>query len=153
MSFFRPKAKPTSLVQQVSNSIVAVLQKYQIDVAEAQRKTSNPTGWSFSHGSAKIEVYITQKAEKYYFQVLSPIMHIPHMNLLAFYRHLLEMNLLVTQFTFGVYGDIAYIFHERPLEGLDTQEVESLISSIALNADKFDNELVAQFGGKLYGSL
>ncbi len=107
-------------------------------------------GWNFRHGSAVIEVYIHDNADGTYFQVLSPIMHLPQNGLLPLYRRMLETNLQMTNAALGVFQDTVYIFTERPLDGLDVVEVESTISRVTAYADDLDNRLVAEFGGRLY---
>ena len=107
-------------------------------------------GWNFRHGSAVIEVYIHDNVDGTYFQVLSPIMHLPQSGLLPLYRRMLETNLQMTSAALGVYQDTVYVFTERPLDGLDMVEVESIISRVTAYADDLDNRLVAEFGGRLY---
>jgi hypothetical protein len=107
-------------------------------------------GWNFRHGSAVIEVYIHDNEDGTYFQVLSPIMHLPQAGLLPLYRRMLETNLQMTSAALGVYQDTVYIFTERPLDGLDSVEIESTIARVTAYADDLDNKLVAEFGGRLY---
>jgi hypothetical protein len=45
---------------------------------------------------------------------------------------------------------VVYIFSERPLAGLDGNEANFIISQIAGYADDLDNQLVNEFGGRLY---
>jgi len=85
-----------------------------------------------------------------YLQILSPIFHIPTQGLLPLYRRLLEMNLQLTNAAFGVYLDIVYVFYERPIEGLDAPEMNSIITLVSQYADEWDDKLVAEFGGRMY---
>src|SRR5215212_1243460 len=62
-----------------------------------------------------------------YLQVLSPILHLPMTNLLPLYRRLLELNLQLTNAALGVHLDVVYVFSERPLDGLDAVEANSII--------------------------
>ena len=107
-------------------------------------------GWNFQRGSALIEVYVTQE-ERGYLQVLSPIMHLPQTNLLPLYRKLLELNLQLTNASVGIHQDVVYVFNERPLDGLDPIEADSIIRKLAIYADDFDNTLVEEYGGRMYG--
>jgi len=47
--------------------------------------------------------------------------------LLPFYRRLLELNLQLTAAALGVYLDVVYVFSERPLDGMDSKEANSII--------------------------
>jgi hypothetical protein len=138
-----PLARPAVMVQQVLASI-------NVDPDQARLSVDNGYGWNFRYGTAIIEVYIHRTEEGSYFQVLAPIITLPQTGLLPLYRRMLELNLQLTNAALGVYNDTAYIFSERPLEGLDPVEVNSIISRVASYADDLDNRLVAEFGGRLY---
>jgi hypothetical protein len=45
---------------------------------------------------------------------------------------------------------VIYVFNERPLEGLDATETNNIITLVAGYADDLDNQLVNEFGGRLY---
>jgi hypothetical protein len=121
-----------------------------INPEQSRLGVANGYGWNFRFGSAIIEVYIHSNEEGSYFQVLSPIIHLPQAGLLPFYRRMLELNLQLVNAALGVYHDAVYLFSERPLDGLDPVEVSSTISRVAAYADDLDNQLVAEFGGRLY---
>ena len=130
----------------VENILSGIVQ----DPAQTRLAMDEGYGWSFQHGSAIIEIYITRQQERGYLQVLSPIMHLPNSGLMPIYRRLLELNLSLTDAALGVYQDVVYIFSERPLEGLDASEATFIITHVAQYADEMDNNLVAEFGGRLY---
>lgn len=121
-----------------------------IDPKQSRLNISGGYGWNFRYGSAVIEIYIHQNDEGSCFQVLSPILHLPHTGLLPLYRRMLELNLQLVNAALGVYHDAVYIFSERPLNGLGQEEVNSTIGRVASYADDLDNKLVAEFGGRLY---
>jgi hypothetical protein len=127
-----------------------ILISLNIDPAQARLNTSDGYGWSFRRGSAIIEVYVNEQEGRGYFQVLSPIMHLPAAGLLALYRRLLELNLQLTNASIGVHQDVVYIYSERILEGLDAVEANYIITMVAGYADDLDNDLVNEFGGRLY---
>jgi len=133
-----------AIVEQILNSI-------GVEPGRAQMKTENGYGWSFQRGSALIEVYIARQESREYLQVLSPLMHVPTGALLPLYRRLLELNLSLTNASLGIYLDVVYVFNERPLDGLDGSEANFIITQIAEYADDLDNQLVNEFGGRLYG--
>jgi hypothetical protein len=135
--------RSAAMVQQVLVTI-------GIDPDQSRLNVDSGYGWNFRYGSAIIEVYIHRNQEGSYFQVLSPVMHLPQAGLLPLYRRMLELNLQLTSAALGIYNDAVYIFSERPLEGLDVVEVNSTISRVAAYADDLDNKLVAEFGGRLY---
>lgn len=136
-----------------AGTVEQLLANLGIDPAQARMNTQEGYGWSFRRGSAVIEVYITQNAGVGYLQVLAPIIHLPTQGLLPLYRRMLELNLQLTNAAFGVYLDVVYVFSERPLEGMDSVEANSVISLVAQYADELDDKLVAEFGGRLYARI
>lgn len=151
--FGRGKKQQVPRVEQYAATVEQILLQIGIDPVQARMNTQDGYGWNFRRGSALIEVYISQQDNAGYLQVLSPIMYLPMTNLLALYRHLLEVNLQLTNAAFGVYNDTVYIFSERPLEGLDAVEANNVINLVANYADDQDDRLVGEFGGRLYGRI
>ncbi|MCU0515124.1 MAG: YbjN domain-containing protein [Anaerolineae bacterium] len=131
-------------------AVEQILTSIGVNAAAARMDTEQGYGWSFQRGSALIEVYIANQGQREYLQVLSPIIHLPAAGLLALYRRLLELNLSLTNASLGVYLDVVYVFNERPLHGLDAAEVNFIITQIAEYADDLDNQLIQEFGGRLY---
>lgn len=138
---------------QYAGMVEQILLSIGVDPAPARMTVETGYGWNFKRGSALIEIYITQAEDVAYFQVLSPILHLPLTNLLPLYRRLLEFNLQITNAAFGVHQDVVYVFSERRLEGMDAQEANTIINMVAQYADEFDDRLIAEFGGRLYNRI
>ena len=151
---FSGRRRQGDSLESYAATVEHILQRLNID-PERSRMTPEQGGyaWTFQRGSAVIEIYISQQDDRGFLQVLSPIIHIPPTNLLALYRRLLELNLQLTNASLGVYLDVVYVFNERPLEGLDATEADSIITRVAGYADELDNDLVNEFGGRLYSQL
>lgn len=138
-----PIEKHAAIVEQILAAI-------EVDPSKVRMDLEQGYGWSFRRGSAIIEVYVSQQDDRGYLQVLAPIVHLPSTGLLQLYRHLLELNLQLTNASLGVYLDVVYVFNERPLMGLDAVEVNQIITQIAKYADDLDNQLVNEFNARLY---
>jgi hypothetical protein len=136
-----------------AQTVEKILRAIGVDPRAAQMKTERDFGWSFQRGSAIIEIYVAQQGGMGYLQVLAPIMHLPSSGLLPLYRRLLEINLQLTSAALGVFHDVVYLYYERPLEGLDPAEANAIITNIARYADELDNQLVGEFGGRLYSQV
>lgn len=81
---------------------------------------------------------------------LSRIMPIPRDDREAFYRRLLELNFLVTSdasFAIDKDKDAVYLRALRRLSGLDFEEFEDLLHTMASVADEWDDRLAHAFGG------
>ncbi len=150
----RKPLENTNTIQAHVATVERILESLKVNPKDARRQMDNGGfGWSFRQGSATIEIYINQTEQEGYLQVLSPIMYLPASGLLPLYRRLLELNMSLTTAAFGVYLDTVYVFNERPLTGLDVLEAKHIIEMIAGYADELDNQLVAEFGGRLYGQV
>ncbi len=134
-------------------TVEQILAAIGVNPGSARLPTEQGFGWNFRRGSAIIEVYVSQQADKGHLQVLSPIITLPQVNLLPLYRRLLELNLQLTNASLGIFLDTVYVFNERPLEGLDPVEANNIITLVAHYADDLDNRLVSEFGGRLYSQV
>lgn len=141
---------PTKTLQQHAATIDAILRQIGLPPEETRIPTNEGYGWSFRRGSAVIEIYLSEQDEQGYLQVLSPIIHLPTSAVLPLYRRLLELNLQLTSAALGVYNDVVYVFYERPVKGLDAGEANDIITKVAGYADDLDDQLVEEFGGRLY---
>jgi hypothetical protein len=153
MAFNRRNRQTTSTLEGYARKVENILLALGIDPESARQARAGGFGWGFRRGSAAIEVVVTQHEGHGYFQVLSPLIHLPITGLLPLYRRLLELNLQLTSAALGVHGDIVYVFCERPIEGLDTHEVNALIGLVTGYADELDDKLADEFGGRLYGRV
>lgn len=146
----QPQQHRSTLAQHAA-TVEQILTSIGVELVRARMDTEYGYGWSFQRGSALIEIYIAEQQGHEYLQILSPLMHIPAGGLLPLYRRLLELNLSLTNASLGVYLDVVYVFSERPLAGLDAAEADFIIKQISEYADDLDNQLVTEFGGRLYG--
>jgi len=149
----KPKAQPVARLEDSAAIVRTILREIGVDPDQARLATSEGLAWSFRRGSATVEIYLTERQGGGTLQVLSPIMHLPASGLLPLYRRLLELNLTISNATFGVYTDVVYVFNERPLAGLDPEEVDHIVEQVASFADEYDDSLVSEFGGRLYARV
>ncbi len=109
----------------------------------------NEQGYAqIARGSATVRINVID--EHGVLLLISPVMRVPERNSEAFYRRLLELSFLATSdaaFAIDKKTDMAYLRILRRLEGLDYDEFEDLLHTIASVADEWDDKLKAQFGG------
>ena len=101
---------------------------------------------SIARGSATVGINVLE--DQGTLVLLSPIMDVPHDHREGFYRRLLELN-------FAGSGDAAFAIDResnkvflraaRMLDGLDYDEFEGLLDSVATVADEWDDQLRAEF--------
>jgi hypothetical protein len=100
-----------------------------------------------SRGSATVRLNVLE--EHGVLLLLAPIMRVPARDEAACYRRLLELSFLATSdaaFAIDRKTDQVYLRILRRLEGLDYEELEDLLHTIASVADEWDDKLRAQFG-------
>src|SRR5262245_65666464 len=102
---------------------------------------------TIARGSATVRVNVLD--EHGVLLLLAPVMPVPEKNTEDFYRRLLELSFLATSdaaFAIDKKTDTVYLRALRRLEGLDYEEFEDLLHTIASVADAWDDKLRAQFG-------
>jgi hypothetical protein len=128
-------------------------------VARFSRKVSEATGGqvsfdpldsdgytSVTRGSATIGINVIEAQGVLLF--LSRIMKVPSENQAAFYRHLLELNYLATSdgaFAVERETDTVCLRALRSVAGLDYEEFEDMLHTVATVADEWDDKLVEEY--------
>jgi hypothetical protein len=101
-----------------------------------------------ARGSATVRINVVE--EHGVLLLISPVMRVPERNTEAFYRRLLELSFLATSdaaFAVDKKSDMVYLRILRRLEGMDYEEFEDMLHTIASVADEWDDKLRAQFSG------
>ena len=134
-----------------SKIIENLLRTSAIDPLHARLEVETGFGWSFNRGSALIEIYLTDQSGVGYLQVLSPLIHMPPEDKRPpLYKRLLELNMALAGASLGIYMDVVYLFIETPLANLKIVEVNNIILRISSYANELNNDIVNEFGGRLY---
>ena len=100
-------------------------------------------------GSATVGINVLEEHGILLF--LSRIMEVPKEGREGFYRRLLELNFLVTSdaaFAIDKDKDAVYLRALRRLSGLDFEEFEDLLHTMATVADEWDDRLAELFPGE-----
>ncbi len=146
---YRQDMSSTTLLKYVSD-IENILSMIDINPNEARAHSIEGFRWLFRWGSARIEVTVIERDAVGYFQISSPLMTLPDAGIETFFRALLNHNLEMTSAALALHENIVYVFSERPLDGMDTEEARYIITRVASYADDLDNHLVNTYGGSLY---
>ncbi len=81
--------------------------------------------------------------------LLSKVMDVPAEGAETLYRRLLELSFLATSdaaFAIDERSNAVYLRALRQLDGLDYDEFEDLVNTVATVADEWDDKLIAEFG-------
>jgi hypothetical protein len=137
--------------------VEATIHRLGVDPAAVRGKdAADLATWSLQRGSAGILVTVSRRKEdaELYLRIVSPVIIIPKGEggpdrREALFTRLLELNGSgLANCAFGLIGDRVVVVSERPVVGLDAEEVEQMVSHLGAVADTYDDRLVKEFGGK-----
>jgi hypothetical protein len=152
MSLFGAKkveTKETPITDYVK-MVETFLKKVDLNPTQQRLPNRDTLGWWVQRGSALIYITLNQHESVPTLRVLSPILYLPENYILPFYRRCLELNMELIHCAFGVINDRITLVSERPLKGLDQQELEGLIGYLSSMADEMDDKLGAEFNAQKY---
>jgi len=107
-------------------------------------------GWWITEGSAKIYIFVQEDRIGTVIRVNSPVVNYPEKNKEAFFLHLLETNRDLSGCSLSAFDGVIMVSGQRPIIGLDQDELNSLIWSVSYVADTLDDQLHEQFGAQIY---
>lgn len=102
---------------------------------------------SVRRGSASVGINVLE--DHGVLLILAPVMHVPKGGREAFYRRLLELSFIATAdaaFAIDEQKDEVFVRTLRRLSGLDYEEFEDLVSTVAKVCDEWDDVLKKEFG-------
>jgi hypothetical protein len=107
--------------------------------------------WTLKRGSASVLVTVAtyEHDSVTYLRVASPVVTMPPDagKQTACMRKLLELNAAgLANAAFALVGDRVVAVSERPVPGLDAEEVDQIVRHLAAVADTFDDRLAKEFG-------
>jgi hypothetical protein len=107
--------------------------------------------WTLKRGSASVLVTVAtyEHDGATYLRAASPVVTVPAdaAKQAGFMRKLLELNAAgLANAAFGLVGDRVVAVSERPVPGLDPEEVEQIVRHLSAVADTFDDRLAKEFG-------
>jgi len=81
--------------------------------------------------------------------VTSPLVYLPHKNLLSFYRRCMEINSGMINTSLGINEDgVVSVGHARFTEGLDLSEITAMVSTTIANSKDVIDEFIDYFGAR-----
>lgn len=138
---------PSDAIELYREVIIDVLRDRGVDISQAYKPDSGL--WIIPAQPAPVVLRIKRAEEEDdnidYIEVVMRLGPLPAQNLLAFYRALLESNMRVTSAAFAISSEGVFLRHQRPLAGLDEDELNDIISSIINAADDEFSSLIEQF--------
>jgi site-specific recombinase len=109
--------------------------------------------WRIQKGSAIATVAMIARPDFTHIRVSSVVMTLDaKIDRFALFTHLLELNHALCGNAFTLLGDRVVLVAERTTLDLDRSEIVDIVRRVTTNADAYDNELVAKYGGTLGGA-
>lgn len=147
MGLFGKKTKEISKEDCIT-MVENFLNKIGLNPSE-QRLKGDTIGWVAVRGSAITYIMIFEYENFASIRIYSPILYLPEENILPFYRKCLEINFELVNCAICVYEDKVALVVERPIGGLDPEELEGMVNYLSSVADDLDNKLADEFGARI----
>lgn len=146
-SLKRHNAPPMDALELYDDVIIEVLRARGVDEKEAYKPDSGL--WIIPAQPAPVILRVLRAEEEDddidFIEAVMRLGPLPAQNLLAFYRALLESNMRLANAAFAISSDGVFLRQQRPLAGLDEDELNDIISSLIQAASTEFAELLEQF--------
>ena len=144
-----------SLLGSVVTMVEDVLGDMGLDLEQTRvTDTTALYEWRLAQGSAEVRIQIVDHTNGARLRLRSAVMTLPTtVDRAAAFARLLALNVELGVAAFACIDRQVLLVAERPTRDLDRSEVEELMRQLPALADNYDDDLVAQFGGVLGGSL
>jgi hypothetical protein len=137
-------------VEQVASMVESYFRKRNLDPHRQTLPEAQGTGWWLSEGSAKVYIFVQETTSGPVLRITSPILHLPKVQMEAFYRRLLDINADLSGCALATYESVVLVVAQRPTLALDQEELDALVWNVAYVADLLDDKLAAEFGAEMY---
>lgn len=150
-----PNEKLNAELKRVEALVEQHLKDEGLDPEVVRMKTADGhPAWAFRQGSASVRIHVLgadAESDVAYFQVVAPVIILPEESRSDIYLRLLTLNAdQLWSCAFAVRQDRVILTADRTTRDLDKSEVAEMVERVAAYADKFDDELVEEFGGTRY---
>jgi hypothetical protein len=109
-----------------------------------------PGQWSITYKGVSVWIDVFNFAnnpDRWYFQVMSPLVIVPDKNQEAFYQNLLEINGLLFGSWICKKGDWTYVMFLREAADLDQNEVNATLDRVAIYCADYQGKVKFKFEG------
>jgi hypothetical protein len=132
--------------------IADVLKGMGVDPASSQLPDSNGRGWLVQSDSVVMFVVIGEMDNRPSLRLTCPVLYMPALDLLPFYRKMLDLNMDLISVALGMDRDIVCVVCQQSLEGLTPAAAEALMKRTLESADVLGDLLIREFPTARYWS-
>lgn len=149
---FKGVSKVTNLrtIEEAEKIIDKVFKGLGLKPEEAKIDSKDIHGWAVKRGNAVIYIFLNENKYINTLRIVSPIMYIPKKRKVEFLKKCLKYNYYFINCALALNEDLIFLVEERPLTGLDPEEVEYIVNNLSRIADRMYNELALVFDTKIY---
>lgn len=153
MGLFGTKKAAKGTVESVVEMLENYFKRRRLDINGHILDDSEGYGWWIMEGSAKVYIFIQDAPKGIVIRVTSPILHFPQQNREQFFLRCLDINRELNCCSLAAYEEIILVSAQRPIEGLDPEELNTLIWNVSNAADVFDDHLSREFDCRVYADV
>jgi len=152
MGLFGTKQPPKGTVESVVSMLSAYFKRRNLEIDGHVLDGDNEScGWWLKEGSAKVYIFLQEdKSGNIVLRVTSPIVHFPDLDREAFFLRCLELNQDLSCCSLSAHEEIILVTSQRPIAGLDPEELNTLIWNVSHAADVIDDLFSQQFNCRVY---
>ena len=128
------------------NQYSAMITDFLHNCGEAEKEFVSSQEWWIISGSVKVQIFLTNLEDNAELIVASNLFLYPTQNA-NINEYLLKLNgtLKLKGVSFGIRNKQLILSYIRPVQGLDPEELQWIIASIAVIADEYDDFLIEKF--------
>jgi len=150
MGFFGTKKASKVSIDQVVHMVQEYFHRRGLDLSGHTVDATDGYGWWITEGSAKVYIFVQEDHGGPVLRVNSPILHFPPENREAFFLRLLEINRDLSYCCVAAFDDVIIVSGQRPILGLDQEELNDMIWNVSYVADRLDDDLAAEFHAPVF---
>ncbi len=133
---------------QTSNLVEEAISALKVDPALCRGKNQGQWSIIYKGSTVWIDVFnFPATPDRWYFQVMSPLLAVPDKNVESFYQNLLEVNHTLFGSWICKKNDWTYVMFLREAAGLDLSEINATFDRVAFYCSDYKGKLQFKFEG------
>ncbi len=139
-------------VEQVYSMIEKYFHRRRLNIEDHLMDACEGYGWWITERDIKVYVFIQEalKGKSIEIRCTSPIVHFPIVNRDLFCTRLLEINRDLSWCCLAAFEDVVLVSAQRPIEGLDQEELDNIIWTVSQTANELEDRLSKEFGARVF---
>lgn len=139
-------------VEQVYAMIEKYFHRRRLNIEDHIMDACEGYGWWIAERDIKVYVFIQEalRGKSIEIRCTSPIVHFPMGNRELFLTRLLEINRDLSWCCLAAFEDVVLVSAQRPIEGLDQEELDNIIWTVSQTANELEDRLSKEFGARVF---